>query len=129
MQKSRSLLAAAAAILAVGLAACGGDDAASDAASSAASGTSVAATTGAAATGTAAAADAAKVSANTAGAEEIQQALEAAGVDNADRWTREVMEYRPYDDGDASLAKLRQNLAKYNPGDDTMNKILSALKP
>jgi DNA uptake protein ComE-like DNA-binding protein len=71
----------------------------------------------------------AKVSANTASAEEIQAALEAAGVSNADRWAREVVEYRPYDSNDPDLTSLRQNLKKYNPGEETVNKIVSALTP
>jgi DNA uptake protein ComE-like DNA-binding protein len=70
-----------------------------------------------------------KVSANTASASEITAALEAAGVSNAARWTREVMEYRPYAANDTGLTSLRQNLAKYNPGEDTITKIISALTP
>jgi DNA uptake protein ComE-like DNA-binding protein len=70
-----------------------------------------------------------KVSANTASETEIAAALQAAGVANAQRWAREVVEYRPYDTGDANLTKLQQNLAKYNPGQDTVNKIVGALRP
>ena len=70
-----------------------------------------------------------KVSANTASESEIAAALQAAGVANAQRWAREVVEYRPYDTGDANLTKLQQNLAKYNPGQDTVNKIVGALQP
>jgi DNA uptake protein ComE-like DNA-binding protein len=70
-----------------------------------------------------------KVSANTASESEIAAALQAAGVANAQRWAREVVEYRPYDTGDANLTKLQQNLAKYNPGQDTVNKIVGALRP
>jgi hypothetical protein len=69
------------------------------------------------------------VSANTASQADIAAALQAAGVSNADRWAREVVEYRPYDTSDTNLAKLRQNLAKYNPGEDTINKIVSVLQP
>lgn len=71
----------------------------------------------------------AKVSANTASRAEIQTALEAAGVPNAANWTREVLEYRPYPADDANLGKLRQNLAKYNPGPGVVDAIVSALKP
>ena len=71
----------------------------------------------------------AKVSANTASAAEIEAALTAAGVTNAARWTREVMEYRPYDTSDPTLATLKKELQKYNPSADTLTKILSALQP
>lgn len=70
-----------------------------------------------------------KVSANTASASDITAALQAAGVDNAARWTREVMEYRPYAADDPNLTSLRDNLAKYNPGQETVDKIVSALVP
>jgi hypothetical protein len=70
-----------------------------------------------------------KVSANTASVEDIAAALDAAGVTNAERWAHEVEEYRPYPPDDPNLQKLRDNLAKYNPGDETVNKIVSALTP
>lgn len=70
-----------------------------------------------------------KANANTGTAAQITAALDAAGVPNAARWTREVEEYRPYPSNDPNLSKLRQNLAKYNPGEDTVNKIVSALTP
>jgi hypothetical protein len=70
-----------------------------------------------------------KVSANTASEEQIAAALEAAGVTNADRWAEEVVEYRPYPADDPNLGKLRQSLAKYNPGQETEDKIVSALTP
>jgi DNA uptake protein ComE-like DNA-binding protein len=82
-----------------------------------------------AASSASATASAGKVSANTASEAEIAEALEAAGVSNAQRWAREVVEYRPYDTSDTNLAKLRRNLAKYNPSDDTVNKIIGALQP
>jgi DNA uptake protein ComE-like DNA-binding protein len=71
----------------------------------------------------------AQVSANTASEEEIAAALEGAGVSNADRWAEEVAEYRPYPADDPNLTKLRENLAKYNPGQETTDKIVSALTP
>jgi hypothetical protein len=67
------------------------------------------------------------VNANTASRDEIQRALEAAGVPNAARWAGEVVEYRPYPTDDPSFAKLRQELAKYNPGPDVVDKIVGAL--
>lgn len=85
-----------------------------------------------AATGSPAAAQAApaairRANANTATIPELQQALESAGVPNAARWAREVDEYRPYPTDDLSFGKLRQNLAKYNPAPDVVEKIISAL--
>ena len=70
-----------------------------------------------------------KVSANTASEDEIAQALTTAGVSNPGRWAEEVVEYRPYPADDPDLGKLRQNLAKYNPGQETTDKIVSALTP
>jgi hypothetical protein len=72
---------------------------------------------------------AAKVSANTASDSEIESALAATGVSNPGRWAHEVVEYRPYPMDDPNLQKLRDNLAKYNPGEETVDKIVSALKP
>ncbi len=70
-----------------------------------------------------------KVSANTATSDELVAALTAAGVPNADRWAREVMEYRPYDTSDPALQRLQDNLAKYNADPATLAAILSALTP
>ncbi|HEX3623002.1 MAG TPA: hypothetical protein VHT97_11865 [Acidimicrobiales bacterium] len=87
------------------------------------------ATTGSAATTptTAAAPAATTVSANNASQADIQKALEAAGVSNAARWAVEVVEYRPYPTNDPTFAKLRQNLAKYNPAPGLVDQIISAL--
>ena len=71
----------------------------------------------------------ARVSANDASQEELVAALTAAGVPNADRWAREIEEYRPYDTSDATLQKLQDNLAKYDPDAATLAGILSALQP
>lgn len=68
-----------------------------------------------------------KVSANDASQEEIAAALDAAGVPNADRWAREVTEYRPYDDADQGFPHLREELAKYNPADGVVDQIISVL--
>ena len=70
-----------------------------------------------------------KVSANTASEDEIAAALGSAGVSNPERWAEEVVEYRPYPPDDPNLTKLRDNLAKYNPGQETTDKIVSALTP
>jgi hypothetical protein len=68
-----------------------------------------------------------KVPANTASQAEITTAITAAGVSNASRWAMEVVEYRPYPTNDPTFAKLRQNLAKYNPGPGVVDGIISAL--
>ena len=70
-----------------------------------------------------------KVSANTASEEVIATALKAAGVASPKRWAAEVVEYRPYSVGDPNLAKLRENLAKYNPAQQTVDQIVSVLLP
>ncbi|MET7467086.1 hypothetical protein [Nonomuraea sp. NPDC005501] len=91
--------------------------------------TASSATTATGTTGAGGAPAGARVSANTADESQIAAALTAAGVGNAERWAREVVEYRPYAADDADLTSLRKNLAKYNPGEDTVNKIVSALTP
>jgi DNA uptake protein ComE-like DNA-binding protein len=68
-----------------------------------------------------------KVNANTASVAELQRAFEAAGISNAARWAREVEEYRPYPTDDPSFAKLRQELAKYNPGPGVVDQIVATL--
>ena len=70
-----------------------------------------------------------KVSANTASEGDIEAALAAGGVSNPARWAEEVVEYRPYPADDPNLTKLRENLAKYNPGPETVDKIVLALTP
>jgi hypothetical protein len=70
-----------------------------------------------------------KVSANTASEAAIAAAFAANGVDNPERWAKEVVEYRPYDATDTSMKKVRQNLAKYNPSTDTVEKIVAVLQP
>jgi hypothetical protein len=121
----RLFAAAAACALALGLAACGSGSTPSGSAPSAAT----APTTNYGATGTGPAASAAKVSANTASEDEIAAALESAGVSNPEKWAEEVVEYRPYPADDPNLTTLRENLAKYNPGQETTDKIVSALTP
>jgi hypothetical protein len=70
-----------------------------------------------------------KVSANTASQDVIASALKAAGVPSPNRWAAEVVEYRPYAISDLGLSKLRQNLSKYNPAQQTVDQIVSALQP
>jgi Flp pilus assembly protein TadD len=132
---NRLLTACITAALALGLAACGG--AATPPASTAPASSAAAAEPTDSADDSATADDdeadtaaaGAKVSANTASEDEIAAALETAGVSNAGRWAEEVVEYRPYPPDDANLTKLRENLAKYNPGQETTDKIVSALTP
>jgi membrane-bound lytic murein transglycosylase B len=111
----------------VTLVACGGaaSPPASNATQSAAIATAAPAGTSTATTTTAASTT--KASANNATAAQLQAAFEAAGVPNASRWIIEVQEYRPYPTDDPSFAKLKSNLAKYNPSADTLSRILAAL--
>ncbi len=111
-------------VAAVALVACGGA-AAAPAPNATAATTIPIATPGAA--GVATAASTTKASANNATAAQLQAALEAAGVPNASRWVIEVQEYRPYPNDDLSFAKLKSQLAKYNPSADTLSRILAAL--
>jgi hypothetical protein len=116
------LAAIGAAVVGVSLAACGGVTSAGPSAAPAAA-VQYAAAPGEAAPGTA------KVSANSASQDDIATALKAAGVSSPKRWAAEVVEYRPYSNDDSDLAKLRQNLAKYNPGQRTVDMIVSTLQP
>jgi hypothetical protein len=93
----------------------------------AAAGATAVSTATATATATSATTATGKVSANNASHAEIQAALQAAGVASAAQWAREVTEYRPYPANDPTFAKLRQNLAKYNPGPGVVDQIISAL--
>ena len=70
-----------------------------------------------------------KVSANAASQDAIASALKAAGVSSPNRWAAEVVEYRPYAINDLNLSKLRENLAKYNPAQQTVDQIVSVLQP
>jgi hypothetical protein len=134
---------AGATVLGLALAGCGSSESASTATPTTTyAGPAIGATTSAAPSASASAAPSAsasaaptaaapggKVSANTASEQDILSALIKAGVINPTRWTKEVIEYRPYPANDPNLGKLRQNLAKYNPGQDTVDKIVSALTP
>ena len=68
-----------------------------------------------------------KINANTASQAELQAGFEAAGISNAAKWAREVTEYRPYRATDANWSKLRQELAKYGPSIDLVDKIIATL--
>lgn len=70
-----------------------------------------------------------KVSANNASEEELVAALEGAGVEDAAEWADEIVEYRPYADAAALEETLTEELAKYNPTPETIEKILSVLVP
>jgi hypothetical protein len=82
---------------------------------------------GASATAASPVAAGAKVNANTASESELAAAFSAAGIPNADRWAREVAEYRPYD-ADPTWAKLRQELAKYNIDPAVLERIIAVLE-
>lgn len=126
LRRATALVLGIAALL--GAAGCGSSTGSDQGTAATETGTS-ATTESTATTGTSTTNTAAKVSANTASAEEITAALEGVGVQNADRWTREILEYRPYDEADATLAQLRDELQKYNPAPDQLEKIISVLTP
>jgi ABC-type enterochelin transport system substrate-binding protein len=123
--KKLALLAVPLALL---VAACSSDDGGGATAATSATTTTVASTTTAAGSATTTtAATVTKVNANTATVAQITAALDAAGVSNASRWAREVEEYRPYPTDDPTFAKLRKELAKYNPAAGVVDQIISAL--
>ena len=68
-----------------------------------------------------------KVSANRASRAEMQRAFEAAGIPNAARMAVEVEEYRPYPTNDPNMAKLRQELSKYNIPTNVVSQIIATL--
>lgn len=105
---------------ALAVAGCGGSE---DPATPAAAASTPAASTPAAVPATVA------VSANTASEDELTAALETAGVSNAAKWADEIVEYRPYPADDTGFAKLRKELAKYNPAPDQLELIVGALTP
>jgi hypothetical protein len=131
---ARLAMICAAALLALGLAACGGSTTTPSSTAPAAppaptSGAATGSPTNGSGTDSASTSAGTKVSANTASEDEIAAALTNAGVSNPERWAEEVVEYRPYPIDDPNLTKLRDNLAKYNPGQETTDKIVSALTP
>jgi hypothetical protein len=131
---ARLAMICAAALLALILAACGGSTTTPSSTAPAAppartSGAATGSQTNGNGTDSASTSAGTKVSANTASEDEIATALTNAGVSNPERWAEEVVEYRPYPTDDPNLTKLRDNLAKYNPGQETTDKIVSALTP
>jgi hypothetical protein len=112
-------------VVVLAVAGCGGSTTTNGSGASASS----TSTTSSAAAATATSQPGAKVSANTASESDIASALSTAGVSNSERWAKEVVEYRPYPADDPNMTKLRDNLAKYNPGQETVDKIVSALTP
>ena len=116
MGRNRIQLAVAALCVALAAVSCGNDDGTTEAQSTAA----------AVADETPAATE--KVSANNATAAELEAALEAAGVENAEKWAEEIEEYRPYDESDVHFVHLREELSKYGPSQETLNLIVSVLK-
>jgi hypothetical protein len=70
-----------------------------------------------------------RVSANDASREELAAALDAAGVPQAERWADEIVEYRPYPADDPAFARLRDELAKYDPSPELVDQIVAVLEP
>jgi hypothetical protein len=142
MALRRPLAAALVGLAVCSLAACGSSGSRTKASSSttaaSASGTGASAppssaapssvpTGGAAGTTPPPAAKSSKVNANAASQTDLATAFQSVGVPNADRWAKEVDEYKPYPN-DPMWAKLRQELGKYNIAPDTLAKILSVLE-
>jgi DNA uptake protein ComE-like DNA-binding protein len=131
MRNTRKLAGAGFLAVALTLSACGGDDGNATAATAIVSAdddsTTTAAPDDATTTTEAAESAATTVDANNADIDELAAAFEAVGVANAERWAREVDEYRPYS-GTDDWAKLKQELSKYNIDDATLAKILSVLE-
>lgn len=127
--RRKMLLGVAAVAGALVLSACGSSSASGSSAAAPPAGATSAPTSsaGAPAVSPAAGAVAQKVNANTASVAEMQRAFEAAGISSAARWAREVEEYRPYPTDDPSFAKLRRELAKYNPGPGVVDQIVATL--
>jgi len=127
--RSRPRPLAAILLIALAVAACSGDGSpSSTAASSAVPATPTASTAvTASADPPTAAAGTVRVNANTASVDELQAAFETAGISNADRWAREVAEYRPYA-ADPTWAQLRQELSKYNIAPDVLEQIIAVLE-
>ena len=69
-----------------------------------------------------------KHSANIAAEEELLAAFEADGIPDAEQWAREVVEYRPYPEDDPDFGKLREELAKYNPGPGILDQVAALLE-
>jgi hypothetical protein len=69
------------------------------------------------------------VSANSAPEDEITEALTDAGVGNPARWAKQVVAHRPYPADDPKLTRLRDTLAALRVAPETLDKIVSALKP
>lgn len=125
------LSAAALAATTFGLTACSsGSSTAGSAESTTAQATTTAATsaapTSSAASG-AATASGQTADANNASTDDIAKALQAHGVPNADRWAKEIEEYRPYTSSDLAT-KLGQELGKYGVDQLTLANILASLK-
>jgi DNA uptake protein ComE-like DNA-binding protein len=120
-------------VLAIGLAACAGAGAASTPSSATSTSASPTPTSTpsessvASSTPSESAPATTKVNANSATVEELPAAFEAAGFSNADRWAREVAEYRPYP-ADPTWAQLRQELGKYNIGPAVLEEIIALLE-
>ncbi len=69
----------------------------------------------------------ATIDVNTATQEEIAAAFLAAGIPNAERWAREVVEYRPYE-ADPTWGRLRHELRKYGIDPAVLERIIGLLR-
>jgi hypothetical protein len=69
-----------------------------------------------------------QVDPNTASESQIAAAFTAAGVDNANKWAKEVTEYGPYTP-DTISDTLTKELGKYGIDQQTLDTILGVLAP
>ena len=69
-----------------------------------------------------------KVSANNASRADLRAAFEHAQISNAEKWAREVEEYRSYPEDDLDYRKLRNEMAKYNPTPGVVDRIIAQLE-
>jgi hypothetical protein len=58
-----------------------------------------------------------------------QQPVQLIPMMNLDQYIRYMKDGAAANGQDTSLTKLRKNLVKYNPGQATIDKIVSSLKP
>jgi hypothetical protein len=69
-----------------------------------------------------------RVSANRTSRATLTQTFRTAGIPEPARWAAIVAAHRPYPTTDPALSALRAQLLRYRPAQDTVDRILAALK-
>jgi hypothetical protein len=105
----------------------GNDDGSGNSAPSTSAAPSTSTAAGSGSTGSTAA-TVSQVDPNTASESQIAAAFTAAGVDNANKWAKEVTEYGPYTP-DTISDTLTKELGKYGIDQQTLDTILGVLAP